>query len=133
MPFGLCNAPSTFQILLDLVLASVKWKHTLIYIDDIIIYSKTFDQHLRNIKDIITRLEAAGFRAKLFKCNFAVKQVSYLGHSVTELNIRQNPQHIEKIKKFPRPANTEQLHMFVGLTSFFRRFVKHFAKVARPS
>ena len=132
MPFGLCNAPSTFQRLLDLVLAGVKWKHALVYIDDIIIYSKTFDQHLLDIKDIMTRLEAAGLRAKLSKCNFAAKQVSYLGHSVTELGIGLDPRHIEKIKKFPRPANTEQLHMFVGLASFFRRFVKQFAKVARP-
>jgi hypothetical protein len=132
MPFGLCNAPASFQRLMDLVLAGVKWTHALCYIDDILIFSPTFDKHLDDLADVLTRLRSANLRARLSKCSFAAQQVSYLGHRVDSVGVSLDPRHVEAMRTFPVPHGAKCLHQFLGLASFFRRFMCGFAKIVRP-
>ncbi len=90
MPFGLCNAASTFQRFMESVLAGLTWEVCLFYLVDIIIYAKTFDEHLNRLKHVFERLKEGGLKIKLEKCNFLVEEVKYLGHTVTKETRRLN-------------------------------------------
>ena len=95
MPFGLCNAPATFQRLMDRVLGGLKWSSCLVYFDDIIIVGSTFDDHLRNIGSVLMRLRGAGLKLKPAKCIFCQQQVSFLGHVVSSRGISTDPSKTE--------------------------------------
>ena len=97
MPFGLCNAPATFQRLMDLVLAGLQWSHCLVYLDDIIILGNTFVDHLRNLQSVFQRLRDAGLRLKSSKCAFFQPKVQYLGHVISEEGVAADPTKIEKV------------------------------------
>lgn len=88
MPFGLCNAPATFQRLMNLILAGIQWQTCLAYIDDILIFSPTFDRHLQDLEEVLIRVANAGIRLKPSKCRFAMEEVEYLGHVVSAEGIR---------------------------------------------
>ena len=132
MPFGLCNAPATFQRLMDRVLGGLKWSSCLVYFDDIIIVGSTFDDHLRNIGSVLMRLRGAGLKLKPAKCNFCQQQVSFLGHVVSSRGISTDPSKTEVISKWPTPQSKRELQQFLGLANYYRRFIKHFADIAKP-
>src|SRR6185369_7928272 len=122
MPFGLCNAPATFQRLMDEVLRGHLWKFVMVYLDDVIIYSDTFEQHLEHLRVIFDRLEDAGLKLNPDKCSFVRKELEFLGHIVSNKGIRTDPAKIQKVKDFPVPSNITQLRGFLGLASYYRRF-----------
>ena len=132
MPFGLCNAPSTFQRLMEFVLTGLQWSVCLIYLDDVIIFSKNFDDHLRRMEEVFGRLREAGLKLKPQKCRFLQKEVTYLGHVVSENGVSTDPSKVSKILDWPIPRNVSELRSFLGLASYYRRFIKDFAKIAVP-
>ena len=106
LPFGLCNAPSTFQRLMESVLRSLNWKICLIYIDDIIIFSKSFEEHLAHMDLVFTRLREANIKLKVSKCHFANPEVIYLGHIVSRNGIQPDPDKVSAVREFPIPQES---------------------------
>ena len=132
MPFGLRNAPMSFQMIMSQILRSLNWKHVLCYIDDILIFSKTFDDHLCHLSQVFQRLREAKLTLKPSKCHFAVAKVTYLGHTISKAGIEVDPSNTEAVRTFPVPKNQRDVRSFLGLANFYRRFCKDFAKIANP-
>ena len=132
MPFGLCNAPTTFQRLMDSVLAGLQWSSCLVYLDDIVIPGKSFKIHLQNLRKFLERLRQAGLRLHPNKCAFCCKQVAFLGHIVSEEGVATNPSKTVKVATWPEPKTPHEVRQFLGLASYYRRFIKDFATIAKP-
>eukprot|EP00742_Colponemidia_sp_Colp-10_P010829 GILJ01011943.1.p1 GENE.GILJ01011943.1~~GILJ01011943.1.p1 ORF type:complete len:1522 (-),score=171.97 GILJ01011943.1:111-4676(-) len=132
MPFGLCNAPATFQRTMDVVLSGLKWECCLVYIDDIIIYSRSFDQHLRDLQSVFSRLGDYGLLLKLKKCFFAKSRLRYLGHVISKEGIAADPDKISAVKLMPPPRDVTGIRRFLGMASYYRRFIRGFSSIAQP-
>ncbi|HVH95668.1 MAG TPA: reverse transcriptase family protein, partial [Bacillus sp. (in: firmicutes)] len=132
MPFGLCNAPATFQRLMNNVLGDILWKYALDYIDDITIYSKTWEDHVEHIKEVLSRLRSAGLKINPDKCHFAAKEVQFLGHIVGIEGIKPDPDKVIKIQEYPEPRTTKELRRFIGMVAYYRKFIKEFSRTAKP-
>ena len=127
MPFGLTNAPATFQRLMERVLAGLQWNICLVYIDDIIIFSRTVDEHIQQLQTVFDRLKHAKLKLKPKKCHLFQKKVQYLGHVVSEAGIETDPDKISAVKDWPRPQTVTDVRSFIGLCSYYRRFIPEFA------
>ena len=132
MPFGLVNAPSTFQKLMDLVLAGLHWEICLIYLDDIIIFSTTFDEHVERIRQVLTRLHKANLKLNPLKCHLFQSRVECLGHIISEEGVATDPKKVEAVSNWPRPRVVKDVRSFLGTCSYYRRFVRGFAELAAP-
>ena len=132
MPFGLCNAPATFQRLMNVVLAGVQWSKCLVYLDDIIIVGRTFNEHLKNLGIVLQRLREANLRLKPNKCTLCRDEVLYLGHVVSRHGVATDPTKTDKVSKWPAPNSVKEVQQFLGLASYYRRFVRNFAVIAKP-
>ena len=132
MPFGLTNAPATFQRLMERVLAGLQWQICLVYIDDVIIFSKTFDEHLRHLSQVFRCLRQAGLKLKPKKCFLFQQKVKYLGHIVSQEGIATDPDKTRVVAEWPTPHDVTCVKGFLGLCSYYRRFVPDFATVAKP-
>ena len=132
MPFGLCNAPATVQRLMETVLAGLAWERCIVYLDDILVVVRTFEEHLKNLHEVFERLRQFGLRLKPSKCHLAKCQVTYLGYSVSEGGISADSSKVDAVKRFPTPNDVDSLRSFLGLPSYYRRFVPAFSKVAEP-
>lgn len=131
MPFGLCNAPSTFQRGMELVLGRLQWVTLLIYLDDVIITGKTFKEHLNNLGEVLSRFRKFGLKLKPTKCSLYREEVLFLGHVVGKDGVRANPSLVQDVEKWPVPQNLKELQAFLGLTNYYRRFVQGYADNAR--
>lgn len=131
MPFGLCNAPSTFQRGMELVLRRLQWVTLLIYLDDVIITGKTFKEHLNNLGEVLSRFRKFGLKLKPTKCSLFREEVLFLGHVVGKDGVRANPSLVQDVEKWPVPQNLKELQAFLGLTNYYRRFVQGYADIAR--
>jgi hypothetical protein len=132
MPFGLCNAPATFQRALDMILAKVKWNYALIYLDDVIIYSKTVEEHMTHLDEVLGLLRTAGASLKLKKCHFFQTKVNYLGHVIYPGKLAVAQKNIDTLEKAVYPTKRTELRSFLGMCNVYRRFVERFAKIAAP-
>ena len=132
MPFGLCNAPATFQRLMDLVLAGVQWSHCLVYLDDIVVVGNSFDNHLQNLSVVLQRLREANLRLKPAKCSFCKTQVAYLGHIISRQGVATDSEKTNRVSNWPTPTTALEVQKFLGLASYYRRFVKNYATIASP-
>lgn len=132
MPFGLCNAPATFQRLMDNILMGIKGEEALVYLDDIIIYGNSIEQHTERLNKVLKRLEEANLYVQLTKCTFAVTEVEYLGHIVSRDGVKPDPKKIKSIVEYPQPKTVKDIRAFLGLTGYYRRFIKNFADIAKP-
>ncbi|XP_034549911.1 uncharacterized protein LOC117820296 [Notolabrus celidotus] len=132
MPFGLCNAPATFQRLMDRVLAGLQWETCLVYLDDIIVLGRDVPEMLQRLGEIFGRLQQANLKLKPAKCCLFRRQVAYLGHIVSEEGVTTDPSKVKKVQEWPTPKSVQEVRQFLGLASYYRRFVQDFAAVAEP-
>ena len=132
LSFGLTNAPPQFQRLMARVLHGLEWKVCLIYIDDIIIFSRTFEEHLSRLSLVFDRLRQANLKLKPSKCHFAQSSVNFLGFVVSSKGILPDPDKISTVKSFPVPKSVKDVRSFLGLCTYYHRFVRDFAKIASP-
>ncbi len=132
LPFGLCNAPTTFQRLMNSVLAGLIYKSCAVYLDDIVVASPTFEQHLIDMREVLTRLESAGLSFKLEKCQFCRSELTFLGYKVTSEGILPNEGKVRAVTDFNTPTCVKQVRQFLGLTSYYRRFIHDYARHAEP-
>ncbi|GBM68120.1 Transposon Ty3-I Gag-Pol polyprotein [Araneus ventricosus] len=132
MPFGLCNAPATFERMMDSLLKGMKWKHCLCYLDDVIVYAATFEEHLRRLRMVLQCIQTAGLTLNHEKCFFGQSRLKILGHLVDKDGIHPDPGKVEAIQEFPTPKSISQVRSFLGICSYYRRFVHKFADIARP-
>ncbi|RXN36679.1 Retrovirus-related Pol poly from transposon [Labeo rohita] len=123
MPFGLCNAPATFQRLMDRVLAGMQWEICLVYLDDIVVLCKDVKEMLQRLAQVFERLRQANLKLKPAKCCLFRRQVVYLGQIVSEHGIATDPEKVQKIWEWPEPMSINEVRQFVGLASYYRRFV----------
>lgn len=129
MPFGLCNSPATFERLMETVLAGLHFKICLVYIDDIIVFGKTFEETLQNLEYVFQRLQQAGLKLKPSKCTLFKKEVLFLGYRVSGLGVQTDPQKIAVIKNWPVPIDPTEVRSFLGLCSYYRRFIAGFTSI----
>ena len=132
MPFGLTNAPSTFQSLMNTVFKPLLRKSVLVFFDDILVYSKSMAEHCEHLQQVLQIMKDNQLYAKKSKCSFAVNQVEYLGHLITEKGVATDPSKIEAMKQWPSPTTIKQLRGFLGLTGYYRRFIKNYAMISQP-
>ena len=132
MAFGLCNAPATFQRLMNFILRDVLGKKALVYLDDVIIFSNTLEDHLADIHDVFQLIKKAGLKLKLKKCQFMKESVNYLGHVISSTGIAPDPSKIEKIANYKIPGSPDEVRSFLGLAGYYRRFIKDFGSIAKP-
>ncbi|KAL7868371.1 hypothetical protein SRHO_G00097550 [Serrasalmus rhombeus] len=132
MPMGLTNAPPTFQRLMELVLRGLHWKECLIYLDDVLVFSRTFSQHLGSLEEVLGRFRSAGLKLKPTKCSFACSQVTFLGHVVSSQGLQPDAKNLDKVLNWPTPTTTTEVRAFVGLCSYYRRFIRNFSVIAAP-
>ena len=132
MPFGLTNAPATFQRLMECVLAGLTYEQCLIYLDDIIVFSSTFDEHIQRLRNVFLALCQAHLQLKLSKCSFMQKEVLYLGHIVSAAGVKPDPHKVSAVLDFPTPSNIKELKQFLGLTNYYRKFIYNYATIASP-
>lgn len=132
MPFGLKNAPSTFQRVMDNILLGIQNERCLVYMDDIIVYSPTIHEHISRLTEVFKRLRKANLKIQPDKCEFLRKEVAYLGHLITQEGVKPNPAKIECIHNFPVPTTPKEIKSFLGLAGYYRRFIPNFAKISKP-
>jgi len=132
MPFGLCNAPATFQRLMEKVLHGLLSKICLVYLDDVIIFGKNFNEILNNLKMVFFRLRLANLKINPKKCVLFAKHVKYLGHIVSSEGIMTDPEKIAAVREWPIPHTKKQLRSFLGFSSYYRKFIKGFSSLAKP-
>ena len=132
MPFGLCNTPSTFQRTVDMLLSGYRSRTCLVYLDEIIVFSNTAEEHVDHVREVLTVLKEAGFSLKLKKCIFFAKFVDYLGHVIRPGRLEVATQNTEALKCFKEPTTQTELRSFLGLCNVYRRFVPNFARTAAP-
>ena len=132
VPFGLCNAPATFSRLMDCVLSGLHWETCLFYLDDIIIFSSTWEEHLARLRQVFERLRHADLKLGAEKCGFAAKEVSYLGHRVTEEGLLPDSALFATIRKISPHKTATEVRSFLGLAGYYWQYVKNFAATAGP-
>ena len=132
MPFGLINAPAIFQCLMETCLGEMHLKWCIIYLDDIIVFSKTPEEHIERLRGVFEKLAAAGLRLKPSKCEFYKSQVTYLGHIVPKDSIETDPKKIEAIEKWPVPKTVMVVRSFLGFMNYYHKFIPRYAQIARP-
>ena len=132
MPYGLCNTPATFQHLMQNCLGELNLTYALIYLDDVIVYSKTEDEHLVRLRAVLERFMENGLKLKPSKCNFFHTEINYLGHKVSMAGMEPGTEGLKGIAEIAPPAMYTQVRKFLGATGYFRHFIKGYAKIAKP-
>lgn len=132
MPFGLKNAPSTFQRVMDNIFREHLHKFLFVYMDDIVIFSKSLDEHIQHLTKVFRKLKEYNLKIQIDKSEFCRKDVEFLGHVITPFGIKPNPSKLVAIDRFPLPRTQKEIKSFLGLVGYYRRFISNFAKVVSP-
>lgn len=132
MPFGLTNAPATFCTMMNEVFQEYLDKFVVVYLDDIVIYSSTLEEHVEHLKKVFAKLREHKLYVKLEKCSFAQERIKFLGHVIEQGRIRMDQDKVKVIEEWQQPSNVSELRSFLGLANYYRRFVKGYSKIASP-
>jgi hypothetical protein len=132
MPFGLSNAPATFQRMMDVLLSGLKWNTCLVYLDDIVVFSKTFSEHLSRLDEVLARIQRANLKLKISKCSFFATSLKVLGYVVSGKGLSPDASKVLAVRNFPVPQNVKDVQSFLGFCTYYRRFICDFANIARP-
>lgn len=132
MPFGLTNAPATFQNTMNTIFAPLLRKCVLVFMDDILVYSESMDDHVQHLKLVFQILQDNSFLLKRSKCLFAQESLEYLGHIISYNGVATEPSKISAVSKWPVPVNVKQLRGFLGLTGYYRRFIRNYGLISKP-
>lgn len=130
MPFGLTNARVTFQSLMNDIFRPYLRKFILVFFDDILVYSKSWNNHLSHLQIVLKILSANNLFAKESKCRFGVSQVDYLGHVISEQGVAVDPGKIQAVLQWPTPTTTKGVGWFLGLAGYYRKFIRNFGCIA---
>lgn len=132
LPFGLCNAPASFQRLMNDTLRDFIDRFVIVYLDDILIYSTTWEEHQDHVHRVCERLRKQNLQCKPSKCMFGQEAVEFVGHVISHNTVSMDPKKLEAVKDWPQPKNIKELRSFLGFCNFYRRFVKNYARIAEP-
>jgi len=132
LPFGVCNAHATFQRSMDMILAGVKWQICLVYLDDAIVFSRSPEEHLQHLDEVLTRLGKAGVTLKAAKCHLFPEEVEYLGHVIRPGRVHVLEKNLRALRGLRYPETQTQMKSFLGMCGVYRRFVADFAKISKP-
>lgn len=132
MPQGLTGAPATFQRLMEKTVGDMNLIEVLVYLDDIIVFGKTLEEHEQRLEKVLKRLHEEGLKLSLEKCQFCLPSVTYLGHVVSAEGVSTDPRKLEAVTSWPRPRTVTEVRSFLGFCSYYRRFVEGFARIAKP-
>lgn len=132
LPFGLSNAPATFQRLMQRCFGDLCYSSVLIYLDDIIVFSRDFASHLLKLDLVFSRLKEYGLKFKPSKCHILQQEVQYLGHQVSAAGVSVDPEKVSTVQGWKEPSTVKEVRAFLGFTCFFRRFVQGYASIAAP-
>ena len=132
LPMGLKTAPNTFQLLMDKVLRGLKFKSCLRYLDDVLICSETFEQHMSNLKEAFRRFRNAGLKLGPKKCSFAAQSCRFIGHLISKDGMRPPPDRVKAITEYPRPKNVKEVRRLLGLFNWFRKFIPNYSALVNP-
>ena len=132
MPFGLTNAPAMFQRLMETCLGDLHLNWCIIYLDDVVIFSKSPEEHIEWLDAVLTKIEEAGLKLKPSKCEFFKRRIAYLGHIVSDKGIETDPKKIEAILKWPVPKTVHDVRSFLGFTNYYWKFIYKYAQKAKP-
>ena len=132
LPMGLCNAPASFQRMMEMCMGERYLDSCLVFLDDVIVFSKSFEEHLTRLDGVLQKLHEAGLKLKPSKCQFMKTSVNYLGHIISKDGIKTDDKKIECLKKWPVPTSVDQVRSFLGFTGYYRRFVKGYSKIVKP-
>ncbi len=130
MPFGLCNISAIFQRLMNKILRPYIGKFVEVYLDDVIIYSRSKEEHIKHVRAVLQKIRKANLKLKLSKCKWFEQELTFVGHKIGINGIKPDPRNIEKIKNAQVPSNTTQLRRFLGLAQYYRQYVKDYADIA---
>ena len=133
LPFGLSGAPFTFSQAMSRVLRGINFKHYIAYLDDTIVFSRGIKDHIENLREVFQRFRENNFMLHGGKCTWALEKVRFLGHVISGKGLECEPAKVETVKNFPRPHNVKTTRSFLGLASYFRKFIRNFAGHAAPS
>ena len=126
---GLINAPATFQRAMDVLLSGLLWQCCLCYVDDVLIFSETFEQHMEDLANVLERFAKVGIQLRASKCAICKLSFEWLGHIVSAEGVAPTPRLIEAVEKMKKPTNVSELRTFLGLTTYYRKFVPNFSKL----
>ena len=129
---GLCNAPGTFMQLMNQTFADMLDQSVLCFLDDILIFSRTEEEHVRHVREVLTRLRDQELYVKMSKCAFMQREVAFLGHRIGADGLRVAPDKIGAVQQWPQPKNVSEVRSFLGLANFYRRFVRDYSRIAMP-
>jgi hypothetical protein len=133
MPFGLSGAPpATYQRLMRDVLGDLHMRICCIFINDVIIFSLTFQEHLERLELVFNRIKEANLKLSPQKCTFFKRKVKYIGHVVSAEGVKTDPEKISKVVDWPTPTNAEEVRKFIGFAGYFRRFIQNFSQISKP-
>ena len=132
MPFGLCNAPATFCRLMENVMSDIVWQKCLVYLDDVITFGRTFEETLENLRAVFVRVRKNNLKLKASKCHLLQRKVEYLGHEVSGNGIRPSPAKVVSLHDMALPQTLKEVRSFIGICSYYRRFIPHFSELAEP-
>lgn len=132
MPFGLCNAVATFQRLMDLVLSGLNLNICLTYLDDVVVFARTPEEHLVRLEQVFKRFQSANLKLKPSKCWLMQTEITFLGHVVNKEGVATDPEKIRLVQEWPEPKNVKELRGFLGLTGYYRKFVESYSRIAAP-
>ena len=132
MPFGLSNAPSTMQRMVNKIFRDCTDKFMCVYIDDIMVYSRTEEEHLQHLEFVLKRMKEFHLKVRFSKCHFAKSELDFLGYKISAEGLRPTDEKVKKVREWPAPKKLHDLRSFLGFVNFYRKFIPNYSEVAKP-